>query len=185
MLAIRHAFRGRSELCRRVTQTPIAQVTPSLTVSAPSINFISASLVSQSVPDTKKAPFRIARAVRVNTPSQRRVGRLERQFATRGKFPRTGHLRPPSTWEDIKDLTPAGVKLLADSHVHLNTARRFVEEVRGCPMPLGGIRPFHACNPCMHALLSLLPTRYETLNPKLGHASLDMPARKTQAVSDE
>ena len=37
---------------------------------------------------------------------------------------------PPSSWEEIKDLTPAGAKLLADSGIHLNTARRLVEEVR-------------------------------------------------------
>ena len=45
----------------------------------------------------------------------------------------SGSLRPPpSSWEDIKDLTPAGARLLANHHIHLNTARRFVEEVR-CP----------------------------------------------------
>ena len=37
-----------------------------------------------------------------------------------------GHL---SAWGDIKDLTPAGIELLADGHIHLNTARRLVEEV--------------------------------------------------------
>ena len=46
---------------------------------------------------------------------------------------------PPSAWEDIKDLTPAGARLLADHHIHLNTARRLVEEVRSAhccpPMP--------------------------------------------------
>ena len=42
---------------------------------------------------------------------------------------------PPSSWGDIKDLTPAGAKLLADSHLHLTTAKRLVEEVKRycCP----------------------------------------------------
>ena len=46
----------------------------------------------------------------------------------------SGSLRPPpSAWEDIKDLTPAGARLLANNHIHLNTARRLVEEVRSLP----------------------------------------------------
>ena len=36
---------------------------------------------------------------------------------------------PPSSWEDIKNLTPSGAKLLADKNVHLDTAWRFVKEV--------------------------------------------------------
>ena len=162
MLAIRHAFRGRSELCRRVTHADAYRTSYSIPDSFWTPN-IRASSVSKSVPDTKKAPFRIARAVRVNTPRQRRIGRLEQQFVTRGKLLRIGHLRPPSTWEDIKDLTPAGAKLLADSHIHLNTARRLVEEVRR-------VRLSHASRSCMHALA--LPSF------RLGRPSSCMPSRR-------
>ena len=45
------------------------------------------------------------------------------------------HQAPPSSWEDIKDLTPAGAKLLTNNHIHLNTAKRFLEEVRCTARP--------------------------------------------------
>ena len=89
---------------------------------------------------------------------------------------------PPSSWEDIKDLTPAGARLLADSHIHLATARRLVEEVRDLPWMSAqaatqcAYRNFRSINVPAHPAHYLCPPALPCPRAVSGWVGLEMPS---------